>query len=220
MSRDPSQRRQHGALRRARAGCDAGGKVGWRRMSATPFEATRATRVQRGSVRALAWLLALGAWGCERASQADPTGLVTRIEALAPAPRSEPSVPAVAPTPAPEELVREAFELPPTRCPEVARQARELSEVLPRQLDGDTLATAVTANGCDLTLEYQLVTLDAKDVSEKGMTAMRSSVRSELCSDRGALAVMQEGGRFTNVYYDRTRARIGLFSVAADDCGI
>ena len=102
----------------------------------------------------------------------------------------------------------------------MARQARELAEALPRRLDDDTLATAVTANGCDLTLEYQLVTLDAKDVTENGLSAMRSSVRGELCADRGALAVMQLGGRFTNVYYDRAHARIGLFSVAADDCGI
>jgi hypothetical protein len=186
-------------------------------MKATPIVATRAAPAGRARARIAACLLALGSWGCERASRADGAELVTRIEALAPTPRAEA---ALAPTPTPEELVREAFELPPTRCPEVARQARELSEALPRQLDADTLATAVTANGCDLTLEYQLVTLDAQEVSEKGMSAMRASVRSGLCSDRGALAVMQQGGRFTNVYYDRARARIGLFSVAADDCGI
>lgn len=185
-------------------------------MNATPFEATRATAALRHRVWISAWAIALGSWGCERASRVEPAELVTSVAALAPAPRAELSATA----PAPEDLVREAFELPPTRCPEVARQAQELSEGLPRRLDADTLATAVTANGCDLTLEYQLVTLDAKDVSEKGMTAMRSSVRSELCSDRGALAVMQLGGRFTNVYYDRARTRIGLFSVAADDCGI
>lgn len=192
-------------------------------MSVTPFEATRAPLAQRHPHRVWisVWAVALASWGCE-ASRAEPAALVTSIEALEPAPRAELSF--ITPTPAPataaEERVREAFELPPTRCPEVARQARELSEALPRRLDDDTLATAVTANGCDLTLEYQLVTLDAKDVSEKGMSAMRSSVRGELCSDRGALAVMQLGGRFTNVYYDRARARIGLFSVAADDCGI
>jgi hypothetical protein len=188
-------------------------------MCATPFEATRATATLRHRVWILSTCaLALGSWGCETSSPAEPASLVTSVAALAPAPRAE--LPAPAPATAPEELVREAFELPPTRCPEVARQARELSEGLPRRLDDDTLATAVTATGCDLTLEYQLVTLDAKDVSEKGMRAMRSSVRGELCSDRGALAVMQMGGRFTNVYYDRAHARIGLFSVAADDCGI
>lgn len=190
-------------------------------MSATTLLATRATAPRRRRVWMIgAWAIALASWGCERASRVEPAALVTSIEALAPAPRADRTAPAAAPVTAPEDLVREAFELPPARCPEVARQARELSEVLPRRLDDDTLATAVTANGCDLTLEYQLVTLDAEEVSEKGMSAMRSSVRGELCSDRGALAVMQQGGRFTNVYYDRTRARIGLFSVAADDCGI
>ena len=180
-------------------------------MNATPSEATRATRALRHRVWISAWAIALGSWACETASPREPAALVTSIAALAPAPREELSAPA------PEELVREAFELPPTRCPEVARQARELAEALPRRLDDDTLATAVTANGCDLTLEYQLVTLDAKDVTENGLSAMRSSVRGELCADRGAL---QLGGRFTNVYYDRAHARIGLFSVAADDCGI
>jgi len=184
-----------------------------------------------GSARAFAWRrhyttacvgFALAVFGCKTTSRAEPTALVTQIEALSPA-RSDVSVaavPATAPAVAPEDLVREAFEQTPTRCPEVARQARELSEALPRQLDPDTLATGVIANGCDLTLEYQLVTLDAKDVSEKGMLAVRSDVRDQLCSDHGALAVMQQGGRFTNVYYDRAHTRIGLFSVAADDCGI
>jgi len=189
-------------------------------MSATPFEVTRATPTPRRQVWISVCLLALGSLGCETASRGDPAELVTRIESLEPAPSAAVATSTPIPTSAPEELVREAFELPPTRCPEVARQARELSEALPRRLDDDTLATAVTANGCDLTLEYQLVTLDAKDVSERGMSAMRSSVRSDLCSDRGALAVMQMGGRFTNIYYDRARSRIGLFSVAADDCGI
>ena len=190
-------------------------------MSGSTFESAPA----RGQSRwAACLLLAIGLSGCEAVSRAGSAELVTRVEALAPAPHAETStvahVPAAAPAAAPEDLVREAFELPPARCPEVARQAQELSEVLPRQLDRDTLATGVTANGCDLTLEYQLVTLDAKDVTDSGMGAVRSSVSRELCSDRGALAVMQHGGRFTNIYYDRGHTRIGVFSVAADDCGI
>jgi hypothetical protein len=105
-------------------------------------------------------------------------------------------------------------------CPDVERQARELGAELPRQLDADTRATRVSTRGCDLTLEYELVTLSAKDVADSGMRAMRRRVIDQLCSDRGALSVMQRGGRFTNVYYDNAREPIGLFTVAADDCGI
>ena len=105
-------------------------------------------------------------------------------------------------------------------CPDVEQQARELSAGLPRALDPDTIATKVEARGCDLVLEYQLVTLSANDVHERGMLAMRSRVVEQLCEDRGALGVMQRGGRFTNVYYDNARTQIGLFTVAADDCGI
>jgi hypothetical protein len=105
-------------------------------------------------------------------------------------------------------------------CPDVERQARELGAELPRQLDADTRATRVSARGCDLTLEYELVTLSAKDVSASGVRAMRAKVIDQLCSDPGALSVMQRGGRFTNVYYDRAREPITVFTVAADDCGI
>jgi hypothetical protein len=105
-------------------------------------------------------------------------------------------------------------------CPDVERQARELGAALPRALDADTIATGVTARGCDLTLEYQLVTLSAQDVEERGLLAMRARVVDQLCDDAGALSVMQRGGRFTNVYYDGAHTRIGLFTVAADDCGI
>jgi hypothetical protein len=105
-------------------------------------------------------------------------------------------------------------------CPDVELQARAISATLPRVLDADTIATKVTAEGCDLTLEYQLMTLAAQDVQERGVLAMRSRVVGQLCLDPGALGVMQRGGRFTNVYYDRTQVRIGLFTVAADDCGI
>jgi hypothetical protein len=52
------------------------------------------------------------------------------------------------------------------------------------------------------------------------MRAMRGQVIDRLCADAGALGVMQRGGRFTNVYYDRVHEPIGLFTVAADDCGI
>ena len=105
-------------------------------------------------------------------------------------------------------------------CPDVELQARAISATLPRVLDADTIATKVTAEGCDLTLEYQLVTLAALDVHERGVLAMRSRVAGQLCSDPGAIGVMQRGGRFTNVYYDGAQKRIGLFTVAADDCGI
>lgn len=167
-------------------------------------------------------LVALCLGGCDAQPRAEPTALTTRVEALTPAPRSPLSgaTPAADIAAAQAELALDVSELAPRHCPEVARQASELSEQLPRELDRDTRVTRVSASGCDLTIEYQLVTLDAKDVTENGMRAMRGSVRSELCSDRGALAVMQQGGRFTNVYYDRAQARIGLFSVAADDCGI
>jgi hypothetical protein len=115
-----------------------------------------------------------------------------------------------------ESLARE----PSRVCPDVELQARAISATLPRVLDADTVATKVAAEGCDLTLEYQLVTLAARDVQERGVLAMRSRVIDQLCKDSGALGVMQRGGRFTNVYYDGAQTRIGLFTVAADDCGI
>lgn len=157
---------------------------------------------------------ALGA--CNLAAEPERE-LVTRIEAL------KPSAPAT-------KLVleeRAAFEQddaperpPVTACSDVEKKARELAAVLPQQLDADTRATGVTAQGCDLRLEYQLSTLSAHQVSERGIRAMRRQVLDRLCADRGALAVMQRGGRFTNVYHDRERVQIGLFTVAADDCGI
>lgn len=157
----------------------------------------------------LALLAGLALAGCERE-------IVTRVEALKPV--------ALAPSAAltEEMFVRdEVPQRPPvTACSDVEKKARELGAALPRQLDADTRATRVTAKGCDLRLEYELLTLDAGDVSERGMRAMRHRVLDRLCSDKGALAVMQRGGRFTNVYYDRVQAPIGLFTVAADDCGI
>lgn len=197
-------------------------------MNASLFEPATPIRSWNPPALLLCLLSALGGAGCERASRADSDAVITSVQALTPASTlalaaattESPTAPAPEPPTSPEQLVREAFEQQPARCPEVAQQARELSAGLPRKLDSDTLATAVTASGCDLTLEYELVTLDAKDVSEKGLRAVRRSVQSELCADHGALAVMQHGGRFTNVYYDRSHTRIGLFSVAADDCGI
>ena len=144
------------------------------------------------------WLLAL-ACQIEPSPSAD-IEVVTSVQALAPHPALM----------EPQRIV----------CPEVNRQARELGAMLPRQLDADTLALAVTAKGCDLTLEYQLTTLEAKDVTESGLRAVRLRVGEQLCTDRGALGVMQQGGRFTNIYYDKAKAPIGLFSVSAEDCGI
>ena len=154
-------------------------------------------------------VLALG--GC-RASGAEPSReIVSEVQALSPSPVLV-SVPA---------LERDSADEPTISvCPDVQRQAREIGATLPRQLDADTRATRVTALGCDLTLEYEIVTLSANDVSDSGMRAMRNQVTTQLCADKGALGVMHRGGRFTNVYYDRARAPIGLFTVAADDCGI
>ncbi len=148
--------------------------------------------------------------GCRDSDRERPGDIVTEVQALSPAP-----VRVVAP-----ELGDPVAAPPVTVCPDVQEQARALGATLPRQLDADTRATRVTARGCDLTLEYEIVTLSASDVSESGMRAMRGQVMTQLCSDKGALGVMHRGGRFTNVYYDQARAPIGLFTVAADDCGI
>jgi hypothetical protein len=164
----------------------------------------------------LGLLAGLALAGCERERERE---IVTRVAALTP----------LAPPPAGAEAgfsteAHPAQDLPERRpvtaCSDVEKKASELAAVLPRQLDADTRATRVTATGCDLRLEYELLTLVAEEVSERGMRAMRSEVLDRLCADKGALAVMQRGGRFTNVYYDRMQAPIGLFTVAADDCGI
>jgi hypothetical protein len=159
---------------------------------------------------ALLWAV-LGV-ACRVAPEPEAREIVTQVEALTPA--SD----APAPLAAQAEPGEAAFGA--ARCPEVQRQASNLSAGLPRRLDADTLATAITARGCDLIFEYELTTLDAKDVAPGGMSAMSARVSDQLCSDRGALGVMQRGGRFTNVYYDRARVQIGLFTVTADDCGI
>jgi hypothetical protein len=103
-------------------------------------------------------------------------------------------------------------------CHEVERQAHALSLGLPRQLDVDTRLTAVTARACELRLEYELSTLVTSEVAPDGVQAMRDHTIDQLCSDRGALAVFQQGGSFTQFYYDRTHAPIGHFTVSADDC--
>jgi hypothetical protein len=170
--------------------------------------------------------LTLAGAGCEMAEPRERE-VVTQIAALepSPAPAGTPPAAAGAMSPVATSPIAPSTEPEPSdrahsACPDVERQARELGAVLPRQLDADTRATGVTAQGCDLTLEYQLVTLTANEVAESGLRAMRSRVMDQLCSDTGALGVMQRGGRFTNVYYDRVHAPIGVFTVAADDCGI
>lgn len=156
---------------------------------------------------------------CEAAREPEPA-LVTQIEALTPLPpRTARPEPAGELQPTGLEPLASAA-ASGSACADVQRQALELGASLPRQLDADTRATRVAATGCDLRLEYELVTLSAREVSQDGLRAMRGQVMDRLCSDKGALAVMQRGGRFTNVYYDRVQAPIALFTVAADDCGI
>jgi hypothetical protein len=157
------------------------------------------SRVAQGR-RAAGWSLALGLLGCLGSGcRSEPeTQLVTRVQALSVAP------PADSP--------------PLTPCSDAERQAEELGKSLPKQLDADTRATRVTARGCDLILEYELSTLSASEVAPGGVAAMRERVVEQLCADRGAQAVLQRGGTFTNVYYDRVHAPVGRFSVAAEDC--
>ncbi len=103
-------------------------------------------------------------------------------------------------------------------CEFVEREARKLNASMPRQLDTDTAATRVTARGCALTLEYQLLNLVSAEVAPAGMQAMRARVADQLCTDLAARATLERGGTFTNVYSDQSHARIGQFTVSADDC--
>lgn len=103
-------------------------------------------------------------------------------------------------------------------CELVEREARKLGASMPRALDEHTRVTAVTARGCALTLEYQILDLKAADVAPMGVAAMRERVVGQLCADAAALATLQRGGSFTNIYYDEARARIGEFTVAHADC--
>lgn len=110
---------------------------------------------------------------------------------------------------------------PPVADPEcefVEREARKLNASLPRQLDADTIAAAVTASGCALTLEYRISNLSTSDVAPGGIAAMREQVVEQLCDDAAARATLERGGTFTNVYYGNASARIGEFTVGRDDC--
>jgi hypothetical protein len=157
---------------------------------------------------------------CRVAPEPEAREIVTEVAALS----ASPGAAVLAARAAPQGDAAQAPEVGEAvgdrHCPDVQRQARALGGGLPRRLDDDTRVTAITARGCDLVFEYELTTLDAKDVAAGGMAAMSTRVGDQLCSDPGALGVMQRGGRFTNVYYDRARVQIGLFTVAADDCGI
>jgi hypothetical protein len=139
---------------------------------------------------------------------------VTQVQSLSPAPAAAPGISA-SPAPAASPVAPQVTASP---CVEAERQARELSASLPQQLDADTRATRVTARGCDLTMEYELSTLLAVEVAPGAVDAMQERVIGQLCMDRGALAVLQRGGVFTNAYYDRVHAPIGHFSVAIEDC--
>jgi hypothetical protein len=134
--------------------------------------------------------------------------LVTEVHALSPAAADPAPVASEPLTPSPQQAP----------CNEVERQARALGAGLPRQLDVDTRLTAVTARACELRLEYELSTLSASEVAPDGMQAMRDHVIDQLCTNRGALAVFQQGGSFTQSYYDRAHTPIGQFAVSGDDC--
>lgn len=180
----------------------------------------RSHLIQRGRL----WLaggvvgLASTLGGCQAPPEPEPE-LSTSVAALSPVSAARLAARAIDASSALGDL-EDGVREPSRVCPDVELQARALSATLPRVLDADTIVTRVTARGCDLTLEYQLVTLAARDVQERGVLAMRSRVVGQLCNDTGALGVMQRGGRFTNVYSDGEQLRIGLFTVAADDCGI
>jgi hypothetical protein len=179
---------------------------------------TQRMRLGYGS---LALLGGFALTGCDREPERE---IVTQLEALKPLVMRASAPEVTSPhhvSPNAAFLEDEVAERPAvTTCSDVERKARELAAVLPHQLDADTRVMGVTATGCDLRLEYELSTLTAREVSQRGLRAMRSRVLDGLCLDKGALAVMQRGGRFTNVYYDREGAQIALFTVAADDCGI
>src|SRR5262245_33515326 len=68
-------------------------------------------------------------------------------------------------------------------CEFVEGEAQKLNASMPRRLDQDTAALGVRASGCDLSIEYQMLNLDARDVAPNGMHAMRSQVVGQLCAD-------------------------------------
>jgi hypothetical protein len=134
--------------------------------------------------------------GCLAEPEPPPS---TRVEALLPAP-VEPQPPSDA------------------ACDFVEREARKLGASMPRRLDEDTAVTRVSARGCELTLEYQMLNLAARDVATNGMYAMRARVAEQLCVDPSARATLERGGAFTNVYRDQSRVPIGQFTVRLRDC--
>lgn len=154
----------------------------------------------RGSGRALA-LIAVVLWGCRVDAEPQPT---VRVQALLP----------VAAFGAAPDAARSSD----PACERVEQEARKLDDSLPKQLDADTSALRVTARGCDLTLEYQLLTLAAVEVPPSGVLAMRDRVVSQLCADPAARSTLDRGGSFTNIYRDRARAHVGQFTVSDADC--
>jgi hypothetical protein len=153
--------------------------------------------------------------------------VVTELRALSPALADEAPAPPWAPRsnaappaqtlspPAPPSDPSAPRPTRPQACREVERQARAQNDGLPKPLDTDTRLTRVWAHDCDVVIDYELATLAAAEVDPNGVEAMRERV---VCADRGALAVLQQGGTFTNAYYDRVHAPIGRFTVAAGDC--
>jgi hypothetical protein len=146
------------------------------------------------SARCLAAWMALSS--CRQENETAPS---VRVQALT-----------AAPVPAPKA--------DDTACDFVEREARKLNASLPKRLDEDTAATRVSALGCDLTLEYQMLNLSAEDVSPSGLHAMRARVVEQLCADTAARATLERGGTFTNLYLDQSRAPIGHFTVRVRDC--
>lgn len=143
-------------------------------------------------------LMALTLWSCRAEVEAPP---MSRVAALTPA----------------SSLSEGPREIDPA-CEFVEREARKLGASMPRRLDEDTAATRVSARGCELTLEYQMLNLSVSEVVPSGVYAMQTQVIEQLCGDTAARATLERGGAFTNVYKDRAGAPIGQFTVRARDC--
>jgi len=164
-----------------------------------------------------------GGTGCQSAKAAKAE-LVTQVEMVRPAAQrpalgaaSDVAAGSVYPAqvnPADVDPVAEAAEY----CRQVEHQARDTNAALPQRLDRDTKATRVAALGCDVVLEYAMLDLKVDEVALDGMREMRSDVLQKLCSDRGARAVMEHGGSFTNVYRDEQNALIDQFTITTEDC--
>jgi hypothetical protein len=172
------------------------------RLSLWPMSSNAGSPVERAfrgscELQRLLWVV-IAVLGCRAEPEAQ---LSTRIESLKVAPAVSPGV-------RPDDAA----------CAFVEREAQKLGASMPRQLDADTAVTRVSARGCDLTLEYQLITLAASDVAPAGMLATRQRVAGQLCSDQAARATLERGGTFTNVYHDQSRVHVGQFTVSRDDC--